>query len=395
MISVSEAKHIISNNCSTLPPVTIPLQQAAGLVLAKEVFAVTDIPAFDQSAMDGYAFCFADWQQNKPLTINGEVAAGLTTKPVIQPNQAVRIFTGAAIPPNTNTVVIQEKVTVQNNQLFIQDTLLKQGSNIRPGGSEIKAGSLALEKGNRLTPASIGFLAGIGVTEVSVYPSPKIKIVITGNELKQPGETLQHGQVYESNSFTLKAALQQLHIGNVAVLYAKDDAAKLQEVLHDALTGCDILLVTGGVSAGDYDFVSTALENCGVEKLLHKVKQKPGKPLLVGKRNRQLVFGLPGNPSSVLTCFYEYVIPAIEQMMKVKRSCIQKKNLPLTNSYHKNSGLTHFLKAHCKDDTVSLLDAQESYRLRSFATSNCLVSLKEDGTDYNAGDIVEVHILPY
>ncbi|OIQ93635.1 molybdopterin molybdenumtransferase [mine drainage metagenome] len=395
MISVSEAKHTITANCKTLSPITIPLKYAAGLVLAKDVFATEDIPSFNQSAMDGYAFCFNDWQTNNILNINGEVQAGTTKNISAQKNEAIRIFTGAAIPENTDTVVMQEKVIAANNLLTIHDELLKPGSNVRLKGSEIKKGELALKQGSKLSPAAIGFLASIGIMEVCVYPTPKIIIVITGNELQQPGETLQHGQVYESNSFTLKAVLQQMHINNVSIVFAKDNAAELKQILATALTDCKLLLITGGVSVGDYDFVTAALEECGVKKLFHKIKQKPGKPLYAGITKDQIVFGLPGNPSSVLTCFYEYVVPAIEQMMRVERSIIQKKILPLEGYYQKKAGLTHFLKAHCNDSKVSLLNAQESYRLSSFATANCLLCLSENETTFQTGDMLEVHVLPY
>lgn len=395
MISVSEAKNIITTNCKKLSPITIPLKHAAGLVLAQDVFATEDIPSFNQSAMDGYAFCFSEWKNNNTLNINGEVQAGSVKNIIAEKNQAVRIFTGAAIPENTDTVVMQEKVTATNNLLTIHDELLKPGSNVRLKGSEIKKGALVLIKGSKLSPAAIGFLASIGIKEVSVYPFPKIKIVITGNELIQPGETLQHGQVYESNSFTLKAALQQMHINNVSMVFAKDDAAALKQILATALTDCDLLLITGGVSVGDYDFVAAALKECGVTKLFHKIKQKPGKPLYAGITKDQMVFGLPGNPSSVLTCFYEYVVTAIEQMMHAETSIIQKKILPFEGVYQKKAGLTHFLKAHCNDLKVSLLDAQESYRLSSFATANCLLCLSETETTFQTGDMLEVHVLPH
>ena len=133
--------------------------------------------------------------------------------------------------------------------------------------------------------------------------------------------------------------------------------------------------------------------DCGVEKLFHKIKQRPGKPLFAGKKGNQMVFGLPGNPSSVLTCFYEYVVPSIAQMMNGKTSIVRHKNLPLTHSFTKTNKLTNFLKAYCSDDKVTLLSAQESYRLSSFATANCLVCLNEEGTDYHAGDLVEVHLI--
>ena len=393
MISVVEAKEILSKVCKPLTPVTIPLQKAMGLVLAQEVFATSDVPAFNQSAMDGYAFRFEDWRKTETLMIDGIVQAGSNLGSPTKIKQAVRIFTGAAVPKELDTVVMQEKVLIEENRLIINDELLKVGSNIRPKGSEIKQNERALQKETKLSPAAIGFLAGIGVKEVSVYPLPRIKLVITGNELVKPGEPLSYGQVYESNSFALKAALQQLGI-DISISFAKDNIEELKAVLEDGLKDSDILLITGGVSVGDYDFVANTLADCSVEKLFHKIKQKPGKPLFVGRKTKQMVFGLPGNPSSVLTCFYEYVVPSIEQMMNIKTSIIQHRKLPLSNSFNKKIGLTYFLKGYCTDSEVTLLLAQESYRLSSFATANCLVCLNEEGKVYDTGNIVDVHILP-
>ncbi len=290
MISVAEAKKIISENVTALTPVSFPLQQSVGLTLAEDVHASIDIPAFPQSSMDGYAFSFNDWQKNKKLKIAGEVAAGNNEIFALAPGNAVRIFTGAAVPPGADTVVMQEKIKTVNGELIIEDDSIQVGNSVRPKGSEIKAGALALEKGSVLSPAAIGFLAGIGVADVKVYPNPSISIIITGNELQQPGKTLQHGQVYESNSFTLKAVLQQLHIDHVEVFYATDKPEIVTSTLEKALQQSDVVLLTGGISVGDYDFVLQAANECGVEKLFHKVKQRPGKPLYFGKRNNQLVF---------------------------------------------------------------------------------------------------------
>ena len=393
MISVTEAKKIISANISSLSPVTSALSESAGLILAEDVYATTDIPAFPQSSMDGYAFSFEGWKQHKKLKITGEVAAGSNETFTLAPGNAVRIFTGAAVPPGADTVIMQEKVQIENGDLKIEDESLKEGNSVRPKGSEIKTGALAVEKENALSPPSIGFLAGIGVSEVKVYPNPSISIIITGNELQQPGNPLQHGQVYESNSFALKAVLQQLHIENIQILHATDKPEIVTSTLKKALLQSDVVLLTGGVSVGDYDFVLQAATECGVTKLFHKIKQRPGKPLYFGKKENKLVFGLPGNPSSVLTCFYQYVIPALEKLSKRKVG-LQTKKVPLATTFQKNSGLTHFLKGFYNGKTAVPLDAQESYRLSSFATANCLIQINEDVTSVKEGELVDVYLLP-
>jgi molybdopterin molybdotransferase len=393
MISVTAAKNMIRANATALPPVTIPLQQAAGRVLAADVFAVTDIPAFNQSAMDGYALSFAGFELHKTLTIHGEVPAGAPELSQLQPNQAMRIFTGAPTPAGADTVVMQEKVEVNKDQLYILDDQLKAGTNVRIKGSEIKAGELVLSKGQKLTPAAVGFLATTGVPEVTVFPTPAMSIIVTGNELQQPGKTLLYGQVYECNSFQLRAALQALQIGEVPLFEAKDDPQVVKDSLQYALDNSDVVLLTGGVSVGNYDFVPEAAAACGVVTLFHKLKQRPGKPLFVGRKGNKWVFGLPGNPSSVLTCFYEYVITALEQLMQLP-PVLKTIQVPLSKPYSKNAVLTFFLKGYYDGQTVAPLDSQESYRLRSFAMANCLLCLPEEKMEYNAGDLVEVHLLP-
>ena len=393
MISVSEAKKIIDQNVSCLESVTLPLQESAGLILAEDVYALMDIPAFPQSSMDGYAFSFEDWKQHKKLKIAGEVAAGSNETFILAPGNAVRIFTGAAVPAGADTVIMQEKIKTVNGELIIEDEALRSGNSIRLKGSEIKAGALALGKDSALTPAAIGFLAGIGITEIKVYPNPSISIIITGNELQQPGQSLQHGQVYESNSFALKAVLHQLHLESIQILYATDRPEIVTDTLKKALEQSDVVLLTGGISVGDYDFVLHAATECGVEKLFHKIKQRPGKPLYFGKRGKKLVVGLPGNPSSVLTCFYQYVIPALEKLSK-REIDLQVIKAPLAKAFQKNAGLTHFLKGFYDGKTVASLDAQESYRLSSFAKANCLIQVDEDTTSLKEGELVDVYLLP-
>lgn len=392
MISVNEAKAIVSNNILPLQPVKVSIAAAGGCTLAEDVYASTDIPAFNQSSMDGYAFRFSDWTMGEGLPIHGEIPAGAAFTNELPSKQAMRIFTGAAVPDGADTVVMQEKVHTGSGRLLILDEQLKAGNNVRAKGSEIKKGDLALVKNSYLSPAAIGFLAGIGLHELTVYPKPSITLIVTGKELQQPGKPLQYGQVYESNSYTLRTVLRQSNIFELPVLWADDDIDILTNTLQAALQKSDMVLLTGGVSVGDYDFVIEAANRCGVTQLFHKIKQRPGKPLFFGKKEDKVVFGLPGNPSSVLTCFYEYVVPALERM-SVLPPFVKVMQLPLAKEYKKPAGLTHFLKGYYDGSNVLPLGAQESYRLHSFARANCLVRLEEDRELYKEGEMVEVHIL--
>lgn len=394
MIPVTEAINIIKENTPLLSPVSFPLAEASGLVLAEDVVAGIDTPPFNQSAMDGYAFRLSDLRKMKQLTVAASIAAGELTMPVVPIGQAVRIFTGAPVPNGLDTVVIQEKIVRNDDTITILDDELKEFSNIRLRGSEIRAGEIAMPAGSVLTPGAVGFLASIGRAAVMAYPRPMVRVIVTGNELAKTGEPLQPGQVYESNSILLLAALKQLRVVSVSIDRVADDPHQTRAIISHALNNSNLVLVTGGVSAGDYDFVVGAVESVGVRRLFHKVKQRPGKPLYAGIKEEKMLFGLPGNPASVLTCFYQYVIPAIESMTG-RTDLLQKRNLPLATSIHKKIQLTQFLKAICTANEVTPLPAQESYRLSSFALANCLIILPEEKMEFAKGDLVETLVLPY
>lgn len=392
LISVSEAKHLINKHSSLLSPVTVALIDAAGHVLSEDIFSKTDVPPFNQSSMDGYALNYSQWKQFGALSLKGESAAGSGQMQLLEPGHAVRIFTGAPVPEGADTVVMQERTSLDAGKLIVVDENLTEGLNFRPKGIEIKAGALAMEKGSLLSPAALGYLAGVGISEVSVYPKPSVTVILTGNELQAPGNPLEYGQVYESNSFALKAALIQ-RVSEIDFLFAEDTLLKLTAVLAYALEKSDVVLLTGGVSVGDYDFVVRAAEANGVKRIFHKVRQKPGKPLFFGKREEKTIFGLPGNPASVLSCFYEYVLPCLGLMSKHNTS-LHKQMAPLKMALRKPAGLTQFLKGHYDGKTVIDLKAQESFRLSSFAKANCLIVLEESRTDYAENELVEIHLLP-
>ncbi|WGQ09872.1 molybdopterin molybdotransferase MoeA [Pedobacter gandavensis] len=392
MITVTEAKTLISSHITPLHSTMVRLEKASGLILAKDIYAGYDIPAFRQSSMDGYAIKFAD--RAMELILAGEMAAGTDQSITLIKGEASRIFTGAPLPIGADTVVMQEKVSLGGGYIVLQDEKLQPGANVRDQGAEIKSGDLAMKKGTLLSPAAIGFLAGIGILNLEVFPLPKISIIVTGKELQQPGLELGFGQVYESNSYSLSAALKIEGLVELNIFQANDDLDQLTQILDEALTLSDVVLLTGGVSVGDYDFVLEASKNCGIEQIFHKVKQKPGKPLFFGKKGTKLIFGLPGNPSSVLSCYYNYVLPGIKQLSQQADSVryIQAK---LAKDYKKPTGLSHFLKGSYENGRVSPLNAQESFRLSSFALANCLICLEEEKEDFLTGETVTIMMLPH
>lgn len=394
MINVTEAKKIIHQHTSTLAAQTVNLYDATGMVMAEDLYSKIDMPPFNQSAMDGYAFKFSEWQAGQALNIVGEIPAGFVFEASHAIGSAVRIYTGAQVPAAYDTIVMQEKVRVENKQLFIDDPQIKVGLNLRPRGSQTEVGDLAIKNGTVIIPGVAGFLAGLGFHEVKVFPKPKIVIINTGNELMKAGENLLAGKIYESNSYSLNAALNALKIKASQILWANDDEKEITELIEKNLNACDVLILSGGVSVGDYDYVDKALNHSGVKCLFHKVKQKPGKPFYFGKKDNTLIFALPGNPAAVLTCFYEYIAPALLQLMG-QVSHQTKLKLALAAPYHKKPGLTHFLKGKIMGNEVIPLNGQESYLMNSFVIADCLIQLEEDGSDYAKGDQVEVHPIKF
>ncbi len=390
MISVQEAKQLVLAKATPLAPQNISLYTSTGLVLAQDIHSATDMPPFHQSAMDGYAIRYSDFETKNQFTVTGQVPAGSIYNSAYLPGTAIRIYTGAPVPDGYDTVVMQEKTNVSGHTLVVTDVALQAGANIRLQASQTKKNEIALKAGATVTPGVAGLIAGIGINTVQVYPLPKVSVINTGNELAEPGTALQPGQVYESNSYSLHAALQTVGIVPQPVSRCPDVEEQIVKEVLLHIGQCNILILSGGVSVGDYDFVHTALGRCGVERIFHKVKQKPGKPLYFGIKNKTLVFGLPGNPAAVLSCFYEYIAPAIKKMSG--HTVVQlSKHMPIEMGYTKKSGLTHFLKGCLNGSSVLPLHAQESYLMNSFALANCIIQLDEEKTEFKAGDLVEVH----
>jgi len=390
MINVTEAKQLINDNCSVLKVNTLTLLEANGSILAEPIYAAMDTPPFDQSAMDGYAFSYENWDKKSILTVIGEIQTGnFSDKPLLA-NEAVRIYTGGPTPPGADTVVVQEKINREGNTIQIQDAFLVKGANVRPQGSQTKKGEMALQERQLLTPVALSFLAGIGISKVNVFSKPIVSIIVTGKELTKADEIITEGKIYESNSIGLVAALQQLGIASVSVEVVDDVEKEIVKAVANQLTS-DILILTGGVSVGDYDLVPASLEKCGVEKIFHKIKQKPGKPFYFGRYNQTLVFALPGNPAAVMSCFYEYVVQAISSFTQKKY--FKKMLLPLAQDFNKKAGLTYFLKGKIGEKEVTVLNNQESYKLNSFAVADCLIEFDEDKENFIKGDLVNVRMI--
>lgn len=390
MISVQEARQLILQNSGHAKPASVSLAEANGCILSADVFALSDTPPFDQSAMDGYSFAFDSWDGKSELAIAGEIPAGKFSTDRLLPLEAIRIFTGARLPAGADTVVIQEKVIATGKTININDEGLVKGKNVRFRGSQTKKGELAMIAGQFISPAAISFLASMGIDKVNVFPKPTVSIIVTGNELTVPGVPLAEGKIYESNGAGLVAALNQLRISPVSIAIVDDEMAAIEKKIQKA-SKSDIIIMTGGIAVGDHDHVEKALENCGAQKIFHNVKQKPGKPFYFGMIKDTMVFALPGNPAAVLTCFYEFIVPVISRF--TKQQYFEKRVMPLGEEQKKRPGYTYFLKGKTNDDTVSVLPDQESYKMNSFAIADCLIELEAEKEWYKKGEMVSINMI--
>lgn len=388
MITVSEAKQLLFSKVRTLNPEIHPLTESAGKVAAEDIKSPINMPGFLQSSMDGYAV--NSFATDLFLPLQDELPAGSNRSLTLQEGKAIKVFTGGPVPEGASWVVQKEWVEEKADGIIIRQAKPETGLNIRMPGSSVQKDAVVITRGTCLHAYQIAMLANLGLTHIAVFPAPKIALIITGNELVKPGDILEYGQVYESNSIGLTAALKQLGINQCQLQWVKDNLAETKEAIDKALLWADLVLLTGGVSVGDYDFVAAAAQQAGVETIFHGVKQKPGKPLFAGQYKQKLVIGLPGNPGSVLHCFQQYVKPVIQLTMGMQPTpSIQAR---LAHDYEKNTPLDFFVKAALLNGEVTISAAQASYQVSAFSEANCWVELPANEFRFSKGQLVTVYL---
>lgn len=402
MLGVEEARDKILKHVAPGPVQVLPLQSVLGMVIAAPVRAQVDVPAFDNSAMDGFALdhrvtSTASASSPVRLPIAGFQAAGKVDFGSLKPGRALRIGTGAYIPLDVTAVVPLEDVREDNGEIVVESPV-REGAHIRRRAEETRCGDTVLDAGVMLTSPVLGYLTSIGVCEVPVHARPRVGIVPTGTELVPLGGALGPGQIYDSNSVALAAAMRTDGIAARVYPSLRDDAELQRAAIAKVMAENEMVVITGGVSVGHHDHVKDVLAQHDVTPLFWKVRQKPGKPLFVGVRGDQMIFGLPGNPASSLIAYYEYVRPALRKYMGYQEYMPLAMRLPCTTMLTQETGKTHFLRAQTSvvdgHWVVTPCSGQGSHSLRSFAESNALIVLPEDTACVREGEEVLVHVLP-
>ncbi|QFS89652.1 Molybdopterin molybdenumtransferase [Mycobacterium sp. THAF192] len=393
MRSVEEHRRVVAGLINPRPPVALPLADALGLVLAADVVAPLSLPGFDNSAMDGYAVLatdVADAGQDSPvrLPVAEDIPAGRTDIPTLAAGTAHRIMTGAPLPAGATAVVPVEATDGATDTVTIRSAP-REGQHVRRAGEDVTAGTTVLRAGQVVTPATLGLAAALGLGELTVVPRQRVLVVSTGTELVDPGVPLQPGQIYESNGVMLAAAVRDAGADVAASPMTGDDVDAFRETLRGHVADADLILTTGGVSAGAYEVVKDALGGSGDVEFV-KVAMQPGMPQGAGRLDGVPVVTLPGNPVSALVSFEVFVRPALRVAMGRPDAERPRREAVLTEDLTSPRGKRQFRRGVLDGDAVTSYGPPASHHLRWLASANCLLELGEDVDSVNAGTRVQV-----
>ncbi|MDY6932809.1 MAG: molybdopterin molybdotransferase MoeA [Spirochaetota bacterium] len=401
VVTVEEATDIILNSIIQLKGERVSILDATKRVLFEDIISSINIPLLDNSAMDGYAIIAADTigsNRERPvkLPVLGEVQAGGDHQGIrISSGSVIRIMTGAPIPKSADAVVQFEDTCEEDGIVSIYREV-KKGENIRLAGEDIRKGGLILQSGHLLRSADIGILASLNYQEVMLYRRPEVAIISTGDEIVDIGEVLHPGQIRNSNSYTLYSEIKRYNTIPHYLGIARDDIDETKEKLNQAFK-YDVIITTGGVSMGRYDFVKDVMIDLGVDIKFESIRMKPGKPCIFGIKGHKLFFGLPGNPVSTMISFYQFVRPAILKLMGAERINIPTVNAILEEGIRKKPDRVNFIRGHFTINDgelyVKTTGSQGSGILSSMSRANCIILLPIGIEGVHAGERVSIQLI--
>ena len=375
----------------------VPLRSALGRILATEIIAPHDVPAHDNSAMDGYAVRFdsLDTAGETRLSVVGTAFAGNSFSGLVGKGQAVRIMTGAVLPAGADCVVVQEATRIEDGMVIVPAGQ-RLGQNTRRAGEDLARGAVALAAGKRVGPAELGLIASLGIAEVAVKRRLRVAFFSTGDELASIGKPLAPGEVYDSNRYTLHGLLTRLGAEIIDMGVVPDVPEALEATLREAAEVADAIITTGGVSVGEADFVRDVLARLGAVSFW-KLNIKPGRPMAFGKIGKAWLFGLPGNPVAVMVSYTQFALDALHRLSGLDPLPLRPLlNVTAANAIKKQPGRREYLRG-----TVAAVDGQWQVKtvgnqgsgvLRSMSEANCFVVLPEDCAGVQAGDSVQVQL---
>lgn len=396
VLSVTDAQHHILQDIKPLDCTErVALRSTLNRILAEDIISPINVPAHTNSAMDGYAISSTELPTDTvcEFTVIGTAWAGKPFAQTVQAGEAVRIMTGAMLPKGTDTVIMQEHVERSENQIRIAGGH-RAGQNVRYAGEDLNQGEAILHAGKHILPAELGLLASLGIGEVSVERPLRVAFFSTGDELRSISETLEDGQIYDSNRYTIYGMLTRLGVAIIDMGVVRDERAAIRQAFITAAEHADAVITSGGVSVGEADYVKEIVDDLG-EVSFWKIAMKPGRPLAYGRIGKTHFFGLPGNPVSVMVTFYQFVQPALQSMMGQAMTDHIYFRVRCDSSIKKRPGRTEFqrgiLESNADGDLrVRTTGQQGSGILRSMSLANCFIILPDQSESIEAGDLVEV-----
>lgn len=387
MITVEEALAKVLALVDPLASESVPLQQAAGRVLAADVIATRDQPPFASSAMDGYALRNADVIDGAAFDVIGESAAGHAYDGAVGPGQAARIFTGAPVPQGADRVVIQEDVT-RNGDRITLNAGFDDALHVRPAGGDFRIGD-SMAAPRILSPTDIALAAAMNQPTLELARKPDVAIIATGDELVMPGENPAPDQIIASNNFGLKAMFEAAGARARMLPIARDNTGSL-ETVFDLARGADLIVTIGGASVGDHDLVGQVAREQGLETAFYKVAMRPGKPLMAGRLNGTPMIGLPGNPVSSMVCGMVFILPAIRAMLGLGKAASPRHTATLVNDTGANGPREHYMRAVVGEDgRITILGRQDSSLLSVLSTANALAIRPVGDPARKAGEVLD------
>lgn len=402
MLTYEEAKVTILAHAKAQEPEKVDFRNSVGRALAEDLIALEDQPPFDNSAVDGYAVklnAIANATSENPVVLRCQeyMFAGRLDTVSLQEGECVQVATGAPMPLGADAVVMREQVVRKDDQVYFSHPT-QNGNNLRRRGRDMSIGDPLFPVGTTIAPTHLVLLAAQGLVEVPLYKRLKINILSTGTELVDPTIKPGPGQIREANSFLLEALLQTEACEVTRLHRVVDDLEGTIKVLDEALKA-DVLLISGGVSVGDSDFVKPALKELGVEEIFWRVKIKPGKPLFFGKLGETKVFGLPGNPASTFVLFEELVRPYLRKCLGHQQIEVPMRSAKITENFDETSERLQLLRAHWHHqdgtDWVRPVPQQGSFSIASIAQANSLIHMSENSQPLRSGQSVRVRPLAH